>query len=111
MTGAVADVFVGVRVFPLPQPDQYRKIPFRAQSVRTTGRAVFRCRSNCLSNSAKKNVLFRRIGPPTRTVASWRWMHVAWVGFHCPLSTTRLLLQVLASSAELRTDQTALPCN
>src|SRR5438874_1343259 len=45
-------------------PSQYRKIPFRAVSVGTVVATRVRRFTNCLSNRAKKNVLFLTIGPP-----------------------------------------------
>src|SRR3989442_14916568 len=96
-------------VLPFPHPSQYRKMPFRAQSVSTTGLIVWRCRSNCWSYNVKKNVLFFTIGPPTLPVNSFRLIQVASPGFHTPLTTCLLFCQVFASRTEFRMNHAPLP--
>src|SRR2546423_13720531 len=76
-----------------------------------TGRIVVRCRSNCWSHNAKKNVLFLTIGPPRLAVYSFSFCQFGFPGVHTPRTTCLLLLHVLASSAEFRTFHTALPRN
>src|SRR5262245_32985026 len=66
-TTAVVGVFpklVTVLALPLFQLSKYRKMPFRAQGVSTTGFWVVRARTMTSSNNAKKNVLFFFMGPP-----------------------------------------------
>ena len=92
-------------MLPFAQPSQYRKMPFLAQSVSTTGLCIVRCRSNCWSHNAKKNVLFLMIGPPRLTVSWFRLIHVGLPGVQTPRTICLLLLHVLASSAEFRMDQ------
>src|SRR5262249_16621253 len=98
-------------VLPFPQPSQYRKMPFLAQSVNTIGLTVRRCRSNCLSNNVKKNVLFFTIGPPTLSVNLLRLIQVCSPGFHTPFTTCLLLDHVLASRAEFRINHPPVPCS
>ena len=86
-------------------------MPFLAQSVSTIGRTVCRCRSNCLSKSVKKNVLFLMIGPPALPVNSLRLIQVCSPGLATPLTTCLLLTHVLASSAEFRMNHAPLPCS
>src|SRR5207237_6115844 len=93
------------------KPSQYRKIPFLAQSVRTTGRICVRSRSSCWSHKKKKNVLFFLMGPATVMLYSCSFCQFVWVGVHTPRTTCLLLAHVLASRAEFRAFHTALPWN
>src|SRR6185295_17539540 len=88
-------------------------MPFRAHGVSTNGVWVVRWLMINPSNSAKKNVLFLTIGPPTLAVYWFRLTQSARVGLHNPVVglRVRLLAQVLASNALFRADQTALPLN
>src|SRR5262245_26939821 len=98
-------------MFPLFQPSKYRKMPFRAHGVSTSGFCVVRPLTLSPLNNAKKNVLFLTIGPPRLAVYSCVLVQFGAVGFHAPVleSTVLLLAQVLASNAELVPAHTRLP--
>src|SRR5688572_31083127 len=86
-------------------------MPFRAHGVSTIVFGVVRALAITPSYNAKKNVLFRTIGPPRLMVYSCALVQFGLVGFHAPVfeSIARLLLQVLESNAEFVADQTRLP--
>ena len=111
IVGFAPALLVAVLILPFAQPSQYRKMPFLAQSVSTAGLIVFRWRSNCWPQRAKKNVLFFTMGPPRLAVYSFRLIQAGLPGVQTPRTICLLLLQVFASSAEFRTFHTALPRN
>ena len=93
------------------QPSKKRKMPFRAHGVSTCVLIESRLRTIWWSQSAKKNVRLRTIGPPKLTVYWFRLIQSAGVGLQSPVSgsVSLLLPQVLESMALFRSDQTALP--
>src|SRR5262245_10683277 len=114
---------VAVRALPGTQPSQYRRIPLRAESVKTVLVWSNRVLEICWSHSTKKKVLFLMIGPPMLTVYWCVFLQSGCVGFQhggvCPLilhpvrgvPTSLLLFHVLGFSPVFWTFQTALPLN
>src|SRR3989442_5655674 len=92
---------------PLFQLSKYRKMPRWAHGVSTVGLVRVRVSGKRPFQSAKKNVLFFTIGPPTLSVASFRFVQGGVSG----LPLTRLLAHVLGFSALFWRFHVAAPRN
>src|SRR5438552_6906306 len=82
-------------------------MPLRAHGVSTVAFTFVRPAGSKPSQSAKKNVLFFTMGPPTLPVYWLRFVHDRVAGTGCTL----LFAHVLGSSALLRMFHTAAPWN